>query len=818
MTDTFLRLLGAGAEDVERIAEASLAFRGGLGPVWAVLAILLMGGLSWWMYRNSPALITPARWRTLMALRFLFLALLVMLFMRPVLSLMVEGTVRRILVVLVDASSSMQIEDPRVTPEDQVRAGIVSGELPATKGLDQTLTASQVGMFREVPRVELVRQALKNPDLNLLPRLDREFDLSAYTFGEGLRELSARPTAGATNDDEARREATVDQFTWVNGLTAEQPRTALGDAVREILNRKRGQPLAGILLLSDGVSNSGSQPRDAAALCRQEGLPLYIYGVGITSPRDIIVASLFAPDVAFVRDEVPISVRVRSQGLNGQSANLQLSLDGTVMASETVTFGEDGEVVVPMTLVPPVEGEFDLVASIEPREDEAVRDNNQVTHRVKVIDARIKVLLADQAPRWEYRYLQAMLLRDRRVDLRTWLVEADPDVARAPDSPYLERFPTRKDELFEYDLVIFGDIDPKAISAAQLENLGELVSRFGGALVVVAGKRFTPHAYRRGLLENLLPVEYDSPALAPSGEVIAEKPIQLELTPAGRANPMLQLSDSAEENAALWQALPPLYWVARVARPKPAAQVLLVDPDPARESRFGKMPVIALQQYGLGQVLYVGTDNTWRWRKNVGDVYYTALWGQIAQRVSLQRLLGGSKRTQLTADRQNYLTGDRVSIYGRLYSTGYEPLDEESVKGLYALKDGTGSRTEVTLRPVPEQPGLYRGEFIAPAAGSYQFTVGHDPESPLDFNVIQPRFELGETAMNEPLLRELGDLSNGAFVREESLHGLPELIRSRTERVQSPLEVELWSSPLCFLILIALVTAEWLLRKWSHLK
>ena len=818
MIDWLLKLLGASSEEVVRIAEASLAFRGGIGTVWVVLIILLMGGLAWWMYRTGPVLLSPARRRILLTLRVLFLALLALLLMRPVLSLTVEGTVRRVLVVLLDASASMQIEDPRVTEEDQKRAGIVRGDLAPAKGLDQSLNPSQIAPLRQVPRIELVRQSLQNSDLNLLPRLDREFDLSAYTFGEGLREISARRQTGGTNDAAAQREATVDQFPWVNDLAAEQPRTALGDAVREIINRKRGQPLAGIFLLTDGVSNSGSLPRDAAALCRQEGLPLYIYGVGITSPRDIIVASLFAPDVSFVRDEVPVSVRLRSQGLSGQSADIELRLDGTVMATHTVTFGEDGEMVVPMTLTPPVEGEFDLVASVAPREDEAVLDNNSFTHRIKVIDARIKVLLVDQSPRWEFRYLQAMLLRDRRIDLKCWLVEADPDVARTPDSPYIERFPGRKDELFEYDLVIFGDVDPKAVSAAQLENLNELVSRFGGALVVVAGKRFTPHAYRRGLLERMLPVEYDSPNLTTSGEVLAEKPIQLELTPAGKSNPMLRLSDSPDENAALWEGLPPVYWVARVARPKPAAQVLLVDPDPARESRFGKMPVIALQQYGLGQVLYVGTDNTWRWRKNVGDYYYTALWGQIAQRVSLQRLLGVSKRTQLTADRQNYLTGDRVTLYGRLYSTGYEPLDEPSIRGLYGLKDGTGPRSEVTLRPVPEQPGLYRGEFIAPAAGSYQFYAEHDIDAPLDFNVTQPRFELGQTAMNESLLGELGDLSGGAFFREEHLHRLPDTIRSRTERVRSPLEVELWSSPLYFLILLSLVTAEWLLRKWSHLK
>jgi len=244
--------------------------------------------------------------------------------------------------------------------------------------------------------------------------------------------------------------------------------------------------------------------------------------------------------------------------------------------------------------------------------------------------------------------------------------------------------------------------------------------------------------------------------------------------------------------------------------------VLLVDPDPAKESRFGKMPVIALQQYGLGQVMFVGTDNTWRWRKNVGDIYYTTLWGQISQRVSIQRLLGGSKRTQLTTDRQNYLSGDRVSVYARLYNVGFDPVQEASVNAIYALKEG--AQQQVILRPVPEQPGLYRTEFIAGAPGNYEFYIEQDPGTRLDFAVTEPKFELGETAMNEPLLRELATMTGGVFFREENLHKLPETISQRTERVRSPLEVELWSSPFYFLLLLSVVTAEWVLRKFSYLK
>ena len=172
----------------------------------------------------------------------------------------------------------------------------------------------------------------------------------------------------------------------------------------------------------------------------------------------------------------------------------------------------------------------------------------------------------------------------------------------------------------------------------------------------------------------------------------------------------------------------------------------------------------------------------------------------------------------MSTDRKNYLTGDRISIYARLYAEGYEPVQDPIVKGIYGLQNGQGTKTEISLRPMPEQPGLYRAEFVAPGPGVYQFFVESDLNVPLEFNVTEPKFELGETAMNEPMLRELADLTGGAFFREEDLYKLPQTIHSKTERVRSPLEVELWASPLFYLLLLSVVSLEWVLRKMSHLK
>ena len=120
--------------------------------------------------------------------------------------------------------------------------------------------------------------------------------------------------------------------------------------------------------------------------------------------------------------------------------------------------------------------------------------------------------MVEQSPRWEFRYLQAMLLRDRRIELDCFLVEGDPGIVRGEDSPCIAQFPARSEELFKYDLVIFGDVDPRHMSAVNLENLNELVSRFGGPCRRCR-QALHANAYRRTVLENLLPVEFEGPSI-----------------------------------------------------------------------------------------------------------------------------------------------------------------------------------------------------------------------------------------------------------------------------------------------------------------
>ncbi len=815
MTEFLLRIFGVKMENAAHIAGVHVVLRNLSLLGWVIFSALVLGALTWWSYwRDARETVSPAMRRWLTALRVALFLLLLLIVLRPVFAFTIEGSIRRMLITLVDASASMKIQDPRFDPADLKRAALAKGLLNIRKGLGQEIDAKQTAESKLVPRVDLLKGILKNDDLGLLATFAKEYDLNSFTFGQDLAEV------GTEAAPSSEKKPDTDTSTWVDKLDPKSQTTAIGDAVRELITRKRGQPIAGIFLATDGANNVGTQPLEAARLARAEGIPLYIYGVGITSPRDIIVANMFAQEVAFVKDELPVTVRVRGQGMRGENAKITLRLGPEIVASKDLTFTDDEEQTVALPFTPKTVGEFELRASIEPRDDEAAKDNNSVVQRLKVIDSKIKVLFVEETPRWEFRYLQSVLLRDRRVELKCWLVEGDPSIAEGEGSPYVKSFPATKEELFKYDLVILGDVSPKNLGEAPTNWLGEFVSKFGGSCLFIAGQRNSPGGYRGTELEKMLPVEL-SDAL---GKLGPDRPTTLELTPQGRTSPMLKLSAKDDENAATWQRFPKVYWVARVSRAKPAAQVLVQDSDATKASRFGKMPVIAQQQYGLGQVLYVGTDNTWRWRRNTDERYYPILWGQITQKLGLAHLLGGSKRTQLSVDKQSYSTGDRVTIYARLYSPDFNPLKDATVEGSFVVKTVgqeapvNASRQSVTLRAVPEQPGMYRGDFTALAPGLHQFSVKSDQGTMIEFMVAEAKFELGETAMNEALLKQMAEVSGGEFFREETLYKLPEAISAKTEHVQSVVDAELWSSPVYYVLLLTVATLEWALRKRAQLK
>ena len=828
MQDFFLKLLGVPAEQVSRIENGSLKFRGDIGYEWIMLAAIVLGIVVFLMYRKAAPDLSPIKKYTLATLRTIFLFLILALLLRPVWSFVIESTIRRELVVMIDTSTSMKVEDPRSDTDDIKRVAIAKNLLDPTKGLNQTLTQSP-GLDK-VSRVDLYKTALKNDKIDLINRLAKDYNIDTFTFDSSVVEVPGGTYRKAPEGAEPATQPAGGPLAWVDKLEPKGQQTSLGDVVRQMVARKRGQPMAGMFIITDGANNAGSDPRAAAQLAKDARVPLFFYGVGIEKPRNLIVGNLFAPETSFVKDEVPVTVRIKSQGVASAKVTLKL-VDATGVETKVdekeIAFEGDSEPAISLKFAPGFKGEYTLKASVEPTDGtvELSKDDNESSQALRVIDSKIKVLLVDQSPRWEFKYLMSLLTRDRRIDAKVVLMEGSPGLARGAGSPYLEKFPEDKKDLYAYDLLILGDVDANAFTAAQRDSIEEFVAKFGGGLAVIAGKKNAPWSYRRTPLEKMLPVELDAGVstganLGAGGEEVNDKPIRLELTAAGKRTPMLRLSVDDSESERKWKALPPIFWVANVARAKPAAEVLLVDPTASRSTRAGKMPVVAVQQYGMGQVMFIGTDNSWRWRKNKGDEQYVTLWGQVVQRLALPHLLGASKRTQLTLDKKEYVTNEKVNLYARLYTETYAPITMEKIKA-YVSEGGPDDprAREITLRPLPDQPGMYRAEFNAPEKpGAWKVFTDLDKATLLDLPVNEPKLEPGENALNRELLETMAKTTGGKLFREEDLASAPDLIKAESPKVISKLEVEFWTSPLYYTLLLLVVGSEWVMRKLVQLK
>lgn len=797
--DAIVRLLAPGIPEGSR--EWAIGSEG-LPMGWAFLIFLVLAAACIWAYRKFSPEVKPI-WRKVMtALRLIAIALFLILLVKPVLNLTINEPVRQSLLVLLDASQSMLLTDRRTTPEDLKRAEIATGEKASGE--------------LAINRWDLLNKLSANTRLNLWPRLQEKSDVMFYRFGRDAAQVGPLTS---------EKEATIEDAKVVlAGIKPDEPATGVGEALRQVLDQNRGQALSGVLVVTDGASNSGLPPAEAARLTREANIPLFVYGIGVTSPIDLVMKEVNAPRLAFVKERVDVKAKFSVQGVGRQTVTAVLKANGEEVDQQKVDLAEDGDYEVNFHFNPEKIGDLVLSASIPVLPGEVGKDNNTAEGKLRVVDNKIKVLFIDQEPRWDFRYLLAYLQRDRRLETKCVLIDGEPGLDKLPDSPFLPSLPEDREGIFKYEIIILGDVDPADLGETRMKLISEWVEQSNGGIIFLAGPKFDPTAYGGTPLEALLPVVPDTSTSVEQRAERFKEPVQLKLTSIGETSPYLRLVEDPVENAKIWAGFPGVRWVAPVSKAKPAAEVLLVDPSPERAGTAGGMPVIAVQGFGGGQSVYIGTDETYRWRSRMGEKYYSQVWGAIMQSLSLKRLEGASSRTQLKADRERYFVGDKVTLAGKVYKEGYEPITVGALQGKLKITSVDGKNAPVEkVQPldvvaVGDQPGEYRGQFTADVPGTYSYSTLDDPGAAVKFEVIEPKVEQMETALNERTLRAMADVAKGQFLREEDLEKLPDLVSEQSATVATFRKIDLFYSTWWLTALLLVLFLEWLLRRLMQLK
>jgi uncharacterized membrane protein len=771
-----------------------------------------------WVYRKDGRETASPRLRTLLGvLRAGLIIVALFILAEPTLVATQIESRRSSVIVLVDDSFSMDLafSDAQEDLRKKLQQAMAGATLTLKGENDKPLTvpAERIApaQYKYLTRLNVVQAALENKrpgGTPFLETLQKNHDVKFFGFG---RSVSGNADDGKPLDP--------------NHLVSSNLRgaeTRLGDALRAALKEVRGQPLAGVVIITDGRQNAGEDAVQAAQVYKTRNVPLYTVGIGDPSePKDFDV-SVDGPDIILPDDQSELTVWVRYKGYTGISSIKIEMKDATekVVASEEAKLGKPGEKTpFPLHFKESKPGKYTYTVRIPEQQGELRTDNNVATYNFQVVDKKVKVLFVEgqDLPRWEYRYLKNALRRDHTTECDVLLATSentflwDGTEGKAP----LEQFPTTKRDMAEYDVIIFGDVSPSIFTADQLKLLQEFI-REGGGFMMIAGERFAPSEYLQGAWFEILPVIPKRGAYqTPDGGFQELFPV--EPTAEGYKAPWMHLDPDEHTNREIWENLPRLYWFYPVVKKKDLATTLAVHPTEKDESG-AKMPLIVTMPYGSGKTMFVGVDSLWRWRRGVGDKYHYRFYNQAIRNLSMAKRMGGQKRFTLAVDRSLAAIGDKVVVNATIKDENLREVVEPRVQ--VHGKKPNGESFTFDVKSIRDRPGNYEGDYIPEMQGDYSIWLKDTPQpeahqSEVTFKVEKPQLEFENPRLDEDLLRGVAKAGGdgGEYFSIERLNEIPPKIQPREEKVPREQNIELWDNWAVLALFTLMITAEWILRK-----
>ncbi|MGC4083948.1 MAG: glutamine amidotransferase [Vicinamibacterales bacterium] len=193
-------------------------------------------------------------------------------------------------------------------------------------------------------------------------------------------------------------------------------------------------------------------------------------------------------------------------------------------------------------------------------------------------------------------------------------------------------FPKTREELFAYRAIILGSVEAASFSPDQLRMLADFVSKRGGGLLMLGGRRsFAEGGWAGTPVAEVLPVEFDGGARGTSNTQGFLARLSVRPTAAGAVYPVTQLAGTAKDSATKWEGMPTVTAVNQVRSVKPGATTLLTGVSETRQEQV----VLAYQHYGRGKALAFPIQDSWLWKMDaaipVEDMTHATFWRRLVR-------------------------------------------------------------------------------------------------------------------------------------------------------------------------------------------
>jgi uncharacterized membrane protein len=696
---------------------------------------------------------------------------------------------------------------------------------------------------------------------------------SARTRGEDLRELLNAQKAnwlGALEENfdvrryffDARLQATKD----FSELAFDGRSSAIGYSLRTLADRYRGQPLAGVLLLTDGNAT------DLPTVPDLKGLPpIYPVVIGNQEPvKDVAVQQVHTTKSDF--EDAPVSVQadISASGFDGAPIVAELlDSSGKKVASQTLTARKANDLLAfRFQLRPEQPGLSFYRFTARPNNEtaspsqpasstEATLANNSTVLVVDRGHGPYRILYVSGRPNWEFKFLNRALEEDSQLQLvglirvakrepkfnflgragessnplfRGFGNQSPEDVERY-DQPVLIRlntrdqlelrtgFPRAPEDLYAYHAVILDDLEAEFFTPDQAALLQKFVSERGGGFLMLGGMEcFQQGNYARTPIGDMLPVyldKVDDPE--PPG------PLKLELTREGFLQPWARLRDNESDEKARLQGMAPFQVLNRVRDVKPGATIIsrVVD------AKARSFPALVVQRFGRGHTAAYTVGDVWRWGLHDPDAHrdMDKSWRQLVRWL----VTDVPNRVDLTVEPQPENPNGAVLLQVRVRDPKFQPLDNANVSLRVepVMVDATDPASTNSIKiqvDASSEPGLYHATYVPRATGGYRATVcvtnaegAEVGQAAAGWSTDLAADEFRSLTPNLPLLQTIAQNTGGKIIPATSLEQFARDLPRRHAPVMESWTFPLWHTPAMLTFALFTLIAEWGLRRWKGL-
>jgi uncharacterized membrane protein len=725
-------------------------------PVLLVVAGLTAVAIAALFTYRGLATVDKTRDRiVLVGLRLAALAVLLFCLVRPTLVLKAAVPQQNFLGVLIDDSRSMAIADRDAQP-----------------------------------RSAFVQQQLNGPGAKLLDALSQRFVVRFFRFS-----------------------SSADRVPSAADLKFGGTSTRIGQALDRARDELAGLPLAGLVMVTDGADTSDAAIDESLASLKARSIPVFTVGLGQERfAKDIQVTRVETPRTALKGTALVVDVVLSQTGYGGSTVPLAVEDDGRIVSTQEVTLPADGEsATVKVRFTASEAGPRVFKFRVKEQPGEQVTQNNARDALIEIRDGKEKILYFEGEPRPEMKFINRGVEDDKNLQLVVLQRTAENKFYRigvTNSEELVSGFPKTREELFAYRAIILGSVEAASFTPEQLRMIGDFVSKRGGGLLALGGRRsFAEGGWTGTPVGEVLPVIAD----AANPKYLSE--LSVRPTRAGSLFPVTQIADSESASAAKWNEMPAVTTVNSVHQVKPGATVLLSAIDNQRKDQV----VLAYQRYGRGKAIAMPIQDSWLWKMDVkvpvADTTHAMFWRRM-----LRWLVDGvpdQVNVTTTADRVE--PGEPVKLTAEVLDAAYTEVNDSRV--LARVTSPSGKVSEVPVDWTVTRDGDYRATFTPEEVGVYDIRVAAVRDQKdlgaarMHVRVSAGDAEYFDAAMRAPLLKRIAEETGGRFFTPATAAALPEAVSYTGRGVTVVEERELWDMPALLMILVALVGTEWGYRR-----